>query len=143
MKIISTVNDTRNIVYDKWKTPNASQSILWAFSELGELSEVLVALQQEWARNNAPKVYDPPEKEFAQFLIMLATATLHERQNGEAGFDHASFILSIILDVEYSKINAPYELLLRSVKYGKKYFPSFNAYDLVRLECDRIIAKYS
>ena len=143
MEIISTVSDTRAVIGDKWKTPNSSQAILWAFSELGELSEVLVANQQEWARNNAPKQYDPPEKEFAQFLIMLATAVLHERQNNENSFANASFILSIILDIEYSKINAPYELLLRSVKYGRKYFPDFNAYNLVKLECDRLIDKYT
>jgi hypothetical protein len=142
-KIISTVQETRKIIENKWRTPNASQSLLWAFSELGEFAETIVVNTGQWPRNNSPKNYSSLEREFSQFLIMLATATLNSRQKDEACYLESSFILSIILDIEFSKINAPHELLLRSVAYAEKYFPDWDCCDLVELECDRFKQKYT
>jgi hypothetical protein len=142
-KIISMVEKTRKAIGDKWRTPNTSQSLLWAFSELGEFAETIVVETGQWARNNAPKNYDPPEKEFSQFLIMLATATLNSRQKDEACYVESNLILSIILDIEFSKINAPHELLLRSVTYAEKYFPDWDCCNLVELECNRLEQKYT
>jgi hypothetical protein len=141
-QIIEIVKKLREDLKDKWPLPNHSQSLLWAISELGEFSEVMVHDQEKWIRNNPEKQYDSPEKEFAQLLIMLATAAYQDFEKEERGYNDALFLYSIILDSDYlTRINVPVELLFRAVKYSKRHY-DWDLVEIVQTECDRMREKH-
>lgn len=140
-EIVEIVRSTREKIKDKWLYPNFDQSMLWAWSELGEWAEVVVAHEAAWARNNEPKNYDTPDKELAQFVIMLATAIIQENERAINDSDSRVvnwFISSILFE---SPLNVPRKLLYRIVKIIPAN-TSVNIKEIVNNECDRLLSKY-
>ena len=79
----------------------------------------------------------PIEREIAKLLILLSVASQKEKQANERLNNESSFVLATLMDIEATKINVAYELMLRVIKYSLIYFPDLDLYNLVQAECNR------
>ncbi len=89
MNLTQKVAETRAIVEDQWRTPNVTQSILFAVSELGEVADAIVNTQNQFARND-PEKLRLVTREIAQTRIMIATAANlvnNDQFNADQGTD--------------------------------------------------------
>lgn len=143
-KIIQLVEDLRKKIAKEWPTPDIFCSYLFAVSEIGEFADSVVSGLEEWVRNNPDRKKDPIDKEFAQFMIMLATALI---ANGIENFGSYQFIMSshityIISGKRLTSWRTQIEDMLdRAIEVSEQF--GLDAVQIVEKECDRILIKYS
>lgn len=67
----------RNYYYKRnLKTPTSQEAILWAITELGEASDLLLMKTTDWVRNNEHERYSVErfEEELGDAIMMLVVA---------------------------------------------------------------------